>query len=89
MTLWHDMFPLSSSPSKILCLNKCLLIPAIHLSRLWFSLILINMHKNMAAAFRNNHITPRPNNVNPVTPENSSPNKTTKAVNIQTTRILL
>jgi len=43
----------------------------------------------MAAAFRTSHITPNPNNVSPVTPENRSPRRTKNAVKIQATRIRL
>jgi hypothetical protein len=53
------------------------------------TLILIHIHKNMAAALRTSHITPNPNNVSPVTPENRSPRRTKNAVKIQATRIRL
>lgn len=89
LTLWHEIFPLSSNPSNILCRSKCLFTWPIHFSRLWFNFILMNMQKNIAAALRTNHMTPSPNKVRPVTPENNKPSNTINAVNIQSTRILL
>ena len=54
-----------------------------------YTFIFIHMHKNMAAEFKTNHMTPKLNNVSPWTPENNNANSTTNAVNIHNTRTRL
>lgn len=53
------------------------------------TLILIHIHRKIAAAFITSHNTPSPNNIRPVNPENNNPKRSAKAVKIQTTKILL